>query len=122
MTKPTFDAINPDMATVRQIVFRRLRAEPDWDYIQDDKAKSFESYVEFAPPRPDDAERFMLCVFDVLWELVLQGVIVPGKKVTSMMTDFPRFHRTDYGRSVLAQGEYVPHDPTGYPKAVHYGS
>lgn len=114
MPKPRFDAANPDVGLVRQVVLQRLADQPGWEQIEDDNAQSFERYLEFDPPRPNSAEVFGRCLTDVFWQLVVEGVLVPGKSLGGYMQNLPWFHRTPYGKAVLEAGEYVPHDPIGY--------
>ena len=49
---------------------------------------------------------------DVLWELMIQGVIAPGLNTGN--PNLPFFHTTEYGERVISEQKYMPHDPTGY--------
>jgi hypothetical protein len=52
---------------------------------------------------------------DVFWGLIAEGVVAPGKALFgTSMQNLPWFHITHYGEAVLAEADYVPHDPTGY--------
>jgi hypothetical protein len=51
---------------------------------------------------------------DVVWNLIAEGVIAPGKSISPSMQNLPWFHLTAYGRTVVASDEYEPHDPVGY--------
>jgi hypothetical protein len=98
---------------VRRIVLQRLLKDPSWEQLDDDNAKSFEGFLTFDPPRPDDREVFGRCLLDVFWQLVAEGVLSPGKGLGSM-GNLPWFHRTAYGARVIAIGEYIPHDPVDF--------
>lgn len=52
---------------------------------------------------------------DIFHELYREGVIVSGARPdSSHAMTWPYFRLTEYGRKVLAEKEYVPHDPEGY--------
>ena len=115
MTKPRFDAASPDLGLVRQVVLQRLARQPGWEQLEDDNAKSFEFYLDFDPPRANSWEVFGRCLADVFWQLVVEGILAPGKSLGGgYMQNLPWFHRTRYGATVIAAGEYSPHDPIGY--------
>jgi hypothetical protein len=118
MTKPKFDAANPSLPLVRQIFLQRLAKQPDWEIFSDDNARSFADLVDLDPPHPYDTDIFSRCVLEVFWQLVNEGILVPGKNLGGML-GLPFFHRTPYGQSVLAAGDYVPHDKTGYLSRLH---
>jgi hypothetical protein len=114
MQRPKFDGAKPDLPCVRRIVLQRLARDASWEQLVDDNAKSFEPFLEFDPPRPNDREVFARCLLDVFWQLVAEGVLAPGKSLGLHMTNLPWFHRTPYGSKVIAAGEYVPHDPIAF--------
>jgi hypothetical protein len=59
-------------------------------------------------------------VEQVIHELYVAGVFVPGVKPKTNMTVqsgtlvFPHYHLTEYGAEVLGNTEYQPYDPDGY--------
>jgi hypothetical protein len=114
MRRPAFDAAYPDLALVRRIFFQRLQREPNWDRLEDDNGKSFEQFVDFEPGRPDGHQVFGRCILDVFWDLVSERVLAPGKSLNASMQNTPFFHRTAYGHTVIAAGEYLPHDPISF--------
>lgn len=105
-----FDLGNPDLALLRQIILDRLRAQPGWDQLPSDCREMFAPYLE--TNGPEDA--LNRCVFRVFSELVHEGVIAPGKSCGNYSATFPWFHVTAYGRLVLSQPGYSPHDPIQY--------
>jgi hypothetical protein len=113
MDKPKFDAASPDLSLVRQIVLQRLRQSPEWNQF-DDVASAFTPLVDFNPARPGDYGVFGVCLLDVFWQLVSEGVLAPGLTLNGSMMNLPWFHRTAYGQKVIAAGDYVPHDRAGY--------
>jgi hypothetical protein len=107
-----------DLALVRQVMFRRLRdslnalPQNQWRQLEDDNGQGFQNYVEWSPRA--DAEPFLRAVVDVFWQLVVEGILAPGISMNSHGQNLPWFHVTEYGRKVIAQGEYQPHDRDGY--------
>lgn len=99
-----------DLELVRQIVLRRLKEDADWhefDRTWGDRASRF---VQFDPPRL--RSRFIVLANEVMWQLIIQGVITVGHGEGN--PNLPWFRITDYGQKVLAAERFVPHDPTGY--------
>jgi len=98
-------------------MLRRLRdsinADPQnqWRQLEDDNGQGFEKYVEF-PFHRQGAESFTMAVIDVFWQFVSEGIVAPGLNASNR--NLPWFHVTEYGRSVVAHGEYQPHDRDGY--------
>jgi hypothetical protein len=54
-------------------------------------------------------------VCSTFWELVIEGIVTPGN---TSGQELPWFHVTQYGRTVLNEGEYTPHDRDGYLKRL----
>ena len=51
----------------------------------------------------------------VVWDLILERVLVPSSKsVTSINDGWPFLSITDHGRKVIAEQKPVPYDPDGY--------
>ena len=71
----------------------------------------FERYLDLTPQRMDVVV-FQRCLMDVFWQLVTEGILAPGENAGGL--NLPWVHLTVYGRQVLADGEYQPHDRTGY--------
>jgi hypothetical protein len=72
--------------------------------------REFDRYVEY------DSEisqrRFNLLTMEVMWELIIQGVITPGLNLEN--PNLPFFHITEYGGKVIKEERFVPHDSSGY--------
>ena len=51
-------------------------------------------------------------VRQIIWFLILEGVLVPGSDEYNASLPFLRV--TDYGRKCLEAGQILPHDPEGY--------
>ena len=63
----------------------------------------------------DDDDYFR--VLDILHEFYLERIIAPGLRKRNIMNKkmaWPNYRVTEYGREVLDQKDYVPHDPDGY--------
>lgn len=53
-----------------------------------------------------------LLVSEIIWELLLQGVIAPGFNDSNLQLPF--IHLTEYGKECIEAGEYIPQDKEGY--------
>lgn len=53
-----------------------------------------------------------LIVDEIIWELIVQGVIAPG--MNSANRGLPWIHLTEYGRKSLKTNDFMPHDVLGY--------
>ena len=63
--------------------------------------------------RTEDYERHdVLTVQEILWELLVQGILAPGKN--SLNLNLPFVHVTEYGMSSLEDGAARLHDPEDY--------
>jgi hypothetical protein len=49
---------------------------------------------------------------EVVWELLVQGILAPGKNSSNL--HLPFVHVTDYGTRVLEEDSFLLHDPDGY--------
>ena len=54
----------------------------------------------------------VLTLHEVLWDLLLQGVLAPGKN--SLNLHLPFVHVTEHGARCLEEGGILAHDPDGY--------
>lgn len=106
-----FSANNPDLEAVRQIIFARLRSEPDWKQLEGD-GSGFAKYVEYKGSEWESRNALIFAAHEVFWQLVVEGVLSPGMNSSNL--NLPWFHVTRYGRDVLKAGPINPHDPTGY--------
>ncbi len=77
-----------------------------------DVFSSLDNYVDFIGDLGQGRRRLTMLAQDVLWELMIQGVIAPGLNSTN--PNLPFFHFTEYGEEVISEQKYMPHDPTGY--------
>lgn len=93
-----------DKTAVRPLVFDALRRTPQTHLhaIDNEVRQKAENYE-----RGDS-----LLVQEVVWELLVQGVLAPGKN--SLNLHLPFVHVTDYGQRCLEEGWIVAHDPDGY--------
>jgi len=112
--KLTFDATAADaLATVRGVFWNRLRADSNFTQINGQDG-IFQHYVDFTLPRY--GADFQRLIVDIFWECVGQGVICPG--TASGNPSPPFFHLTEYGKNVLREPNYSPHDPDQYLKQL----
>ena len=103
-----------NLELVRQIVFNRLKHDSNWkqfDYVWGERDQAF---VKFENKYLRD--RFLVLVNEVMWQLLVQGVITAG--MNSSNPTLPFFRLTDYGKKVLEAERFIPHDPTGYLKGL----
>lgn len=95
---------------VRQIVLYRLKHDSSWnqfDYIWGELVSTF---VEFDPPQL--RSRFVILANEIMWQLLMQGVITVGMDASN--PTLPYFRITDYGQKVLEAERFIPHDAAGY--------
>jgi len=104
------DEDRENLELVRQIVLRRLKEDTDWHQFDMIWERNASQFVQFDPPRL--RSRFVVLANEVMWQLIIQGVITVG--MDSHNLNLPWFRITDYGQKVLAAERFVPHDPTGY--------
>lgn len=57
-----------------------------------------------------DAATFL----DIMWDLIIEGVIRPGIGKDGGNADLPFFHVTEYGKEQIRHGRNSPHDPDGF--------
>src|SRR5216683_1326226 len=113
MERLQFDPSRPNLTTVRHAIFQRLRDQKGWNQLLNNSSDhGFQAYLDLHPPRMDDVLVLQRCVLDVFWQLVTEGILAPGESAGGM--NLLWFHLTGYGCQVIADGEYQPHDPTGY--------
>ena len=93
-----------DKQTLRPVVFGILKKTPQTHFhaIENDLRKLVESYER----------RDVLTLQEILWELLVQGVLAPGKN--SLNLNLPFVHVTDYGAQCLEDGRILAHDPDRY--------
>jgi len=100
-----------DKSELRPHVFDVLRHEPQThlNAVEYQVRRSVEGYE-----RPD-----ALYVQEIVWELLVQGVLAPGKN--SLNLNLPFFHVTPYGRECLESGSILLHDRNGYLARLREG-
>lgn len=93
-----------DKQVLRPLVFDVLRKTPQTHLhaIENELRQRFEAYE-----RSD-----VLALHEVVWELLIQGVLAPGKN--SLNLNLPFVHVTEYGVRCLEDGSILAHDPDGY--------
>jgi len=111
MDRITFDPKEKgSLEMARVIVLQRLKEDRNWRQFE--HAGGFDKYVEYIGDEHEGRRRLRFLSLDVLWELMIQGVVAPGLDENN--SGFPWFHLTEYGEEVIEKGRYVPHDPSGY--------
>jgi hypothetical protein len=111
-----FSPNNPDLDAVRQIIFSRLRAEPDWKQL-DHAGNGYARYVEYKGSELESRHALVFAAEEVFWQLVVEGVLSPGMDSDNLK--LPWFHVTRHGQEVLKAGPANPHDPTGYLRRLY---
>ena len=93
-----------DRAELRATVFEILRKTPHTHFraVENDVRKASDDYER----------RDVLLLNEILWDLLRQGVLAPGKN--SLNPDLPFVHITAYGARCLETGEILAHDPDRY--------
>ncbi len=92
---------------LRELVIEILRANPQ---------THLNAVIgEIRRRHPDYHSYDALLVQEIIWELLLQGVLAPGKN--SLNLNLPFIHLTEYGERALSE-ETLVHDPTGYIRSL----
>ena len=93
-----------DKATLRPFVFEILKRSPQTHFhaIENDLRKLVESYEKHD----------VLMLQEILWELLVQGILAPGKN--SLNLNLPFVHLTEYGAQCLEDGQILTRDPDQY--------
>ena len=92
-----------DRTLLRPLVFEILRRTPQTH------VHAIESEIR---QKADGYERAdALAVQEVVWDLLLQGVLAPGKN--SLNLHLPFVHVTEYGARCLDEGAIAAYDPDG---------
>ena len=104
-----FSPNSPDMEAVRQIIFARLRAEPDWKHL-DRTGDGYAPYVQYEGGEQNGRRALLFAAQEAFWQLMFEGVLAPGSDSSNL--ELPWFHVTRYGHEVLKAGPANPHDPT----------
>src|SRR5580704_5267856 len=79
-----------------------------------DPIRSLQSYdagMQFLGPGDETL------LVEVIWELIIQGVLVPGLNDANQSFLFLRL--TDYGKRCVEENRILPHDPDGYLREFH---
>jgi len=93
-----------DKATLRPLVLGILRKTPQTHL------HAIETEIR---RQTEDYERHdVLILQEILWELLVQGVLAPGKN--SLNLNLPFVHITEFGARCLDDGTVLVHDPDGY--------
>lgn len=99
-----------NLELVRQTIIRRLKGDTDWKAFDPTWADRNQDLVRFDPQRL--RSRFVVLANEVMWQLIIQGVITVGTDEHN--PNLPWFRVTAHGQRVLEAERFVPHDPTGY--------
>lgn len=122
------------MPTILELTFEELRSltlavlrqypEIEWSYFLIrigqvaadrgflDRQQEPRRYPDLLPPVVKDLLQ------EVVWGLIAEGVVVPGRPATLGDGGWPHFHLTAYGRRVLSEPGPIPHDPQGYIRHI----
>lgn len=74
-----------------------------------DSIRSLQSYdggMQFLGPGDETL------LVEIIWELIIQGVLVPG--INDSNQGYPFLRLTEYGKWCVAENQILPHDPDGY--------
>lgn len=93
-----------DKAALRPLVFDVLRKTPQTHL------HAIENELRRKSDEIDRGDA--LSIHEIVWELLVQGVLAPGKN--SLNLTLPFVHVTEYGTRCLEEGGILAHDPTGY--------
>jgi len=111
MEKIKYDINDPNIIEViRSVIFNRLK-RGGWEqlYVGD---TGFDEYFDFGTNISRARDNLILKVQEIFWQLISQGVITPG--INTSNPNLPWFRLTDYGKKVIEEERFMPHDPTNY--------
>lgn len=93
-----------DRSELRSVVYDVLRKTPQTHFraVENDVRQRSDAYER----------RDVLLLNEVLWDLLRQGVLAPGKN--SLNPDLPFVHVTEYGARCLEEGTILANDPDRY--------
>ena len=93
-----------DRHELRAVVLDALKKTPHTHFraLENDVRRASDAYER----------RDVLLLNEILWDLLLQGILAPGKN--SLNPDLPFIHVTEYGTRCLDAGAIVAHDPDRY--------
>jgi hypothetical protein len=93
---------------LRPFVIDVLRREPETQYVH------VEHEIRRIAPEYKSADELKL--YDIFWELLIQGILAPG--FNSSNVNLPFIHVTEYGMKCIEANSILPHDPDGYMKRL----
>jgi hypothetical protein len=77
-----------------------------------EEVECLRNYIDFADGSQVILDRALLYTQEILWELMVERVLVPGRGRTGL--ELPDFRLTDHGTEALKREEYNPYDPEGF--------
>lgn len=113
-----------DYEELRPLVLQALKSKPETQIInvinQTETIARAKGFYKDAVPymySPGGPKHYMPKedrekVRQIIWNLILQGVMTPG--INEFNPDLPFIRVTDYGHECLKSMEILPHDPDGY--------
>ena len=111
MEKIKYDINDPNIIEViRSVIFNRLK-RGGWEQLSIGDT-GFDDYFDFGQNISRARDNIILKVQEIFWQLISQGVITPGINISN--PNLPWFRLTDYGRKVIEEERFMPHDPTNY--------
>lgn len=123
MKKIEFDGQNPDIEKVRQVILSYLKSIVE-RHKQPGKIENkiphgyntLGGLVDWQGNQRHSETVFLNMMHEVFWELVMQGMIIPGKSGARSAPNhiLPDFYFTEYGRQAIVAVDPTPHDPSGY--------
>jgi hypothetical protein len=93
-----------DKTTLRPLVLDVLRHMPETQFANVE--------AEIRANHRDFQSSDLLTLREILWELLLQGILAPG--LNSSNLELPFIHLTEYGKRCIQANSILPHDPDGY--------
>lgn len=106
---------------VRGLLMKALK-QPNWNQVGalemavgDLKAKTLKSHTN--PYFASDGRAYLergesALIHEVIWSLIVQGILVPG--LNDDNKEWPFIRLTDYGRRCIEKEAVLPHDPDQY--------
>lgn len=101
-----------------------LRAEFLWQEVAEIAQRRGLKYNEQLPAWHDNRGSAVTIhpnlegqILDIVWDLIIEGVLRPGQGMDGDSTTYPHIHLTEYGKKVV-NGQLTPYDPEGFLKRL----
>jgi hypothetical protein len=101
---------SPSVEVIRSVLLERLK-RGGWEQLNIHDS-GFNDYFDFSEVGDLFRRNCFLIIQEIFWQFIAQGVITPGINLEN--PNLPFFRLTEYGKKVIQEDRFLPHDPNGY--------